>query len=78
MRRAIFVLGLLLVLGIGGGAVLAQMHGGTQGHGQLNWAVLAFALMAVEFAVIYRRVKAWDDEQERRGGRPWGLPGNQE
>ena len=63
MRRAIFVLGLLLVLGIGGGAVLAQMHGGTQGHGQLNWAVLA--LMAVEFAVIYRRVKAWDDEQER-------------
>ncbi|MBI2833003.1 MAG: hypothetical protein HYX76_01080 [Acidobacteria bacterium] len=35
MRRTIYVLGLtvLIGLGIGGRAVLAQMHGGTQEHG---------------------------------------------
>ncbi len=34
----------------------------------LTWTLLA--LMVVEFAVIYSRVKAWDDEQERPVGRP--------
>ncbi len=33
------------------------------GGDMLNWTLLA--LMVVEFAVIYSRVKAWDDEQER-------------
>ena len=36
MRQTIFALGLtvLVAFGIGSGAVLAQMHGGSQGHGQ--------------------------------------------
>ncbi|MBI4477678.1 MAG: hypothetical protein HY654_10920 [Acidobacteria bacterium] len=36
MRRTILVLSfaVLVALGFGGSAVLAQMHGGTQGHGQ--------------------------------------------